>query len=393
MGRVIHGEGVAAVDARIVPVYFVYSRLLTFRHSFSIVGQQLEQALLDGGVAMLPDLSFVQPRVCIKQPYFGMQQLHNRQAWDRAPLRVAMDVADSTKLSQSWVDALSSVECHQVWYPSAFSVNTAITCGIPAAKVFRVPHGVHPVLGRDYPTSSPVLAALKADPRRKLGFTWTHSWRRKGADVCARAFGRLARKRRDVVLVVRESLHEGDREVFASALRDARVPSEAVIRFDTSFNFYDWSNFYRALDGFVSPTRGGAFEMQPLEAIACGTPTIVTGGGAPLDYANERNALLIRVVGHPPVYPGIGIEHGHIGTGFEPSEEHLAELMERVVDDPVGVRAALPDLGEPTAARWTWGAAAQDAIAALRRICPGVVLPDRDDFSSSINAISVELPK
>lgn len=58
---------------------------------------------------------------------------------------------------------------------------------------------------------------------------------------------------------------------------------------------HDIRDFYQTCDVFVYPSRMEGFGLPPLEAMACGTATIITDSGGVLEYANENNAIIVAV--------------------------------------------------------------------------------------------------
>ncbi len=57
----------------------------------------------------------------------------------------------------------------------------------------------------------------------------------------------------------------------------------------------DIRDFYQSCDVFIYPSRMDGFGLPPLEAMACGTPVILTDSGGVLEYANAQNAIIVAV--------------------------------------------------------------------------------------------------
>jgi len=108
------------------------------------------------------------------------------------------------------------------------------------------------------------------------------------------------------------------------------IPYQMKMR-NTS-NDCDLSDYYNELGVFVFPSLSEGFGLPPLEAMACGTPVILTDCGGVSEYAvHEENCLMV-----PPGDP-----------------ESLASAIRRMVQSP-DLREKLRKAGIETARRFTW---------------------------------------
>ena len=112
---------------------------------------------------------------------------------------------------------------------------------------------------------------------------------------------------------------------------------------DRSLSGEELDGLMAACDCYVSLHRAEGFGLTMAEAMAIGKPVIGTGYSGNVDFMNADNSYLVdytigRVGPDCEIYPPEG-------EWADPSVEHAAQLMRRVIDDPVeaarlGARAA-----------------------------------------------------
>jgi len=94
-----------------------------------------------------------------------------------------------------------------------------------------------------------------------------------------------------------------------------------------------------AADCYVSPYRAEGFNLPVLEAMGCGTPIIVTGGGATDEFVRDSSAKIPSAALPNRVLYDAGIREERLTTDnffVEPSLDALLEIMsQRVAAGPV----------------------------------------------------------
>lgn len=168
--------------------------------------------------------------------------------------------------------------------------------GVPESKLRLAPPGC------DETRFFPVEAAERRRIRRQLGFSGKvvlalgRLARNKGYDLLIDAFGRLAASEPDAVLhlaVGGSSLNDLERRLLSDLReRAGRTGYGDRIRFGSFVPDAQLADHYRAADLFVLCSRYEPFGMTAIEAMASGTPTIVTvHGGLCRALAAGREAL------------------------------------------------------------------------------------------------------
>jgi glycosyltransferase involved in cell wall biosynthesis len=216
--------------------------------------------------------------------------------------------------------------------PSAWSRDRLVDGGMDPAGIVVVPHGVKT------DTFSPLLAPDRVAGRAALGVaddeilfvnvgvaTWN-----KGLDILIKAFARVrkAHPRARLLLKDHKALYGiGADRTLAQVSRahpgliDAHVLAGISV-VSGSLDQAQLRALYGVADAYVSPYRAEGFNMPVLEAMACGTPVIVTGGGATDDFCPP--ALSVKL----PSREGTKAdEPAMFGRFLVPDEDALVQAM------------------------------------------------------------------
>lgn len=239
----------------------------------------------------------------------------------------------------------------RIWVPSAHSARTMAASGVPADLIDRVPHGVDSAVYR--PSDIP------RDERTFVFLTVVNAtgWKRKGLDVLVRAYLAAFKADDDVALVI-HSRKGGD--AVADVLADAGYRAGESPEIEVEARRVDsLVGRYQAADCYVQPTRGEAFGLAILEAMACGLPVIVPRWGGHLDYCTDDSGLLIDTTLAP-----VDRDPERRGQWAEPDVDHLVHLMRSVhADRELGRR--LGKRGRAVAEQWSWERSADAVVAAV----------------------------
>ena len=168
--------------------------------------------------------------------------------------------------------------------------------GVPAEKVRMVPPGYDD--HRFYPVSDPSRAVI----RRRLGLEGNvilalgRLARNKGYDLLIDAFALVAARVPDAILhlaVGGTEMNEHEEKLLSELRARAEQTGFAErIKFGAFVADEDLADYYRAADVFVLCSRYEPFGMTAIEAMASGTPTVVTvHGGLYRALSFGRHAL------------------------------------------------------------------------------------------------------
>lgn len=229
------------------------------------------------------------------------------------------DVADSNKISQTAVDLVNKIDLIMV--PSNFSKDTYINSGVEI-PVEVLPHGTPDEFLDDDPinTNNMDIARLKKEKDKDsilILYFLLHSGHRKGADIVKDVMKKIQKEYPKAYLVVKGNDVK------------ANFPGIKTIEIKSWIDNKDLRLLYDICDICISPSRGGGFELNALEAISRGVPTMVTNGGCFLDMIdhfipiNTKNKIARPLPGNPI----------HIGYGFEVDIDDFEKKLVDVIDN------------------------------------------------------------
>ena len=219
--------------------------------------------------------------------------------------------------------------------PSHWSRQGLVNSGAPLDRIAIIPHGFDPDIFHPLPEQE------RQELRRRLG--WEGSFvflnisamtPNKGIPAILRAIGVMARQHPSVKLVLKglDSWFYSNRHIDAMTRKlpadEVAALARRVAYVGGTLSFREVARYYQAADAYVAPYSGEGFNMPVLEAIACGLPIICTAGGPTDDFTTAAFALRIDS----------RLKHGRDPQGRQthflaPDQQHLVELMRRVLED------------------------------------------------------------
>src|SRR6185436_8150884 len=125
---------------------------------------------------------------------------------------------------------------------------------------------------------------------------------------------------------------------------------------------------YTACDSLVHPYRGEGFGLPVLEAMACGLPVIVTGGGSTDDFATDELAYRLPAVRKEFGQSVSGLKLVKPGWLLEPDLAALAARLKWIVSHRDEARARGRAASEYVRREWTWERAARVAGVRLQEV-------------------------
>jgi predicted O-linked N-acetylglucosamine transferase (SPINDLY family) len=186
----------------------------------------------------------------------------------------------------------------------------------------------------------------------------------KGLDLLLHAFAIARQTRKDLRLLIKDQRHtygiDGSQYIRAT-LQAAGLLNEdvtgAITLVPTNLDFHRLNALYNLADTYVSPYRAEGYNLPVREALACGTPVLVTSGGATDDFvaADVPGRIDSRLIEHAKQ------QDRPIDAYLEPNLDHLIDHLCRT---EVKTQAVIEAVCARAAALPTWA----DACLRIREI-------------------------
>ncbi|MBN1823386.1 MAG: glycosyltransferase family 4 protein [Endomicrobiales bacterium] len=276
----------------------------------------------------------------------------NPRAYEYLPesaYRIGFLVYEFTKLPELWVESINS-KLDKVVVPSDFCRRVFVGSGVEEKKVVVLRYGFNPEFY--YPRKS---------TNKNGAFTFLCAaapHKREGVELLlesySKAFG--ASDRVELVLkltyVPRGRPKSFEYSDIMGLIESKTKSGSAPIRVVTErLSEAQMGELYRGADCYFSMTKGEAFGLCFLEALACGLPVASVKWGGQCDFLNEDNAYFIRHSLMPlkdEKYEG-GVKGAEIVL---PDASHASEVMSRIYADSRRHAVGLADTGYLSGYKW-----------------------------------------
>ena len=263
---------------------------------------------------------------------------------------------DTDQLSEISVNVLNHMDL--VITPSTWGLEAMRNSGV-ITRVEVLPHGV----SQQYFNSPTKSLSINLNYVKQLKeshnailvlYFLQHSGYRKGADVVAKAMKIVQDKMPNVFLVVKRG---SIIDPYLGILKQLKT-------IEVAGHLEEWElvQLYDLCDILIVPSRGGGFELNALEGLARGIPTIVPNGGCFKDYI--KYAIPIKVNGYTKIFRDNPI---HVGMGINPSWEDLARKITHVARNLQAYKEKFAKRASKIREQYSWEAVNKRLASILRR--------------------------
>lgn len=272
---------------------------------------------------------------------FRIRRLHRLQQYN--PTIIAFDVADTNRISPKAVDLANKVDV--VCVPSGWCKRVYIESGVKT-RVEVVPHGLSPTfINKPKEITSPIIRKLLQEKKDNdyiyILYFLLHSGYRKGADLVYDAVGQIQQMYDNVILLVKRTEIV---DPFLLELRRLRT-----IEIAGFLNEQHLVELYDIADITIVPSRGGGFELNALESIARGIPTLVTSKGCFEDYL--QYTIPIKVAKEEPIFKNNPV---HVGNGYTCDIEDFVDKLKNTIENLDEYKARFSQYRKVIVQEYTW---------------------------------------
>lgn len=293
-----------------------------------------------------------------------------------ASRRISYIISEFALRDYQFASGQSGIEefCHDgnlVVTPSRWSRMKLVEYGIPEDGIHIVPHGVNSEI------FFPLSVAERMAARRELDYSDEEFvflnlgslTLEKGVDILLQAFSVVRRHHSRARLVLKDSSN-----LYGLTLADfvaqfsghyGAIPEEVLAstaQVPSSLTLQEMRRLYGAADAYVSPYRAEGFNLPVIEAIACGTPAIVTLGGATDDFCDVDTALFVEATEVPNRERAFYGNERLDGYHLEPRLESLIEQMETALVANIPATRSFSNARQNMIERFSWVAAANKLV-------------------------------
>jgi autotransporter strand-loop-strand O-heptosyltransferase len=286
-------------------------------------------------------------------------------------------VWESTRFPKPFFQHMLNMKMAQFWTPSNWQSNCAVAQGMDPNIVKVVPEGV------DGKVFFPEDLGPYNDKRFK--FLYFGRWDyRKSTGECVRAFLDEFLGDEPVNLILSadnpypvDGYNSTEERLEKYKLQDDRIE---IVHFPPR---KDYIEYLKKGHVFLSCARSEGWGLPAIEAMACGTPTIISDYGAQLEYG-QFDAAKVNIKGMKPA-DHIFMQSEAPGEFAEPDFEHLGKVMRSVYDNYDSWKTIALKASDKIREVFTWENAAKIAMENISAIDTSRIWPVKLNLGSGIH--------
>ncbi|MBA7541998.1 hypothetical protein ES705_34314 [subsurface metagenome] len=286
--------------------------------------QEIDEEVLDHALWLRPRNILLHPTLYVtigdRKDQFKVRQERLSRCLKVKGKLGGFETADTNQIGKWAVNTVNKLDV--LFLPSDFAMRVFKSSGVKI-PLFKIPHGLSDIMMSKPDKKRDIRFKDLLKIKRKnqaifVLFFCLHSEYRKGADLVCEAMEFVQGLHKDVYLILKTG--EGDNQ----SIR--QLSNLKTIKITSWLSELELKQLYDICDILIVPSRGGGFEMNAIEGIARGLPTIVPDAGCFKDYV--KYAIPVPILKRPTIFPDNPI---HIGTGWECTPDFLADTINKTI--------------------------------------------------------------
>lgn len=266
-------------------------------------------------------------------------------------------------LPVTWCKAMNSV-VDEIWVCSRFLKQCYEKSGVPREKIVVVPNGIDPVL---FTPDAPKASWVREAAAGRYCFLYNGEISEyNGTDLLINAYLSEFSAHEQVCLVIKNSLVNAKGMAVRIKELSNQTDNAKIIYSGQSTTHEDLAGLYTAVDCYVHPYRAEEYGLSVAEAMACGKPVIVTGGGACLDYVEPDKGYFLKCTLERLHEKKVG-RFLTVGYPFwlQPDTGHLRSVLRYVFNNREKVAKRGREASDGIRTHYRWQDAAEIALRRL----------------------------
>ena len=266
-------------------------------HGYGQSTKPLINALEDAGIPVSDTYSGQEVGIVYSYPH-PLESLQTKK-------KVLYSMFESTMIDPAWIPYLEMAD--RIFVPSHFCQEAFASRGV---KTEVVPLGYNP---------NNFFYKEKQDDGIFTFSMYNAFDQRKGWDILFGAFVEEFGKQGDVKLILKTVMNKLPFPILKSQYPNVEIRTGSVPQQNLRDLLYE-------TDCFVFPSRGEGFGLTPLEALACGTTSIIPNASGMSEYFDDRYFIELEIEAmRSPIYENFDINV--VGEMVEPSKKDLRKKM------------------------------------------------------------------
>lgn len=278
---------------------------------------------------------------------------------------IAYNVWEATRQMPEYFNRI--LEYDQFWCPTEWQRQCTIEQGYPEDRVKVVPEGVNGNIFYPIDQKNDIyqirqnLYKKYNIPKEKFSFMYFGRWDyRKSTEEVVRAFHEEFENDNNVVLILSADnpFSKDGMKTTEERLKHFGFESDKirVLHFPPREEYVQWMKVGHA---YVSCARSEGWNLPLIEAIACGTPSICSGWGAQLEFADGVSYLVdVPKEKAPEQVVFLAGNYSEYGMWGEPDFDHLKHVMRKLYNEYGDAKSYALKMSEKVRTKFTWDNAA-----------------------------------